>query len=205
MKIKDKRIMKKLISFCLIAALCVSISLIMSSCAHLPGIDRVDRIEFSASDWGNYAAISAYDKSGNILWNYETPEYEPTELPRVSEIGRKDKNYYFIQDGTVVALNAKTGKKVWENSDFDGSGTGIALGEDAIYLCGYYGPDFYAISYDGKTLTRIDHFDKNYFWASKIEILGEQAAVYLYGGTGDDTQPKVFYVDLNNYQYSTKR
>jgi len=169
----------------------------------MPSQEIVAEIEFDATDFGNYAMITAYGQNGDTLWSYETPQYEPAELTRVSEIGQKNDRYYFIQDSVVVALDIQTGAVVWENSDFGGSGTGVALGSEAIYLCGQYGPDFYAISYDGVTLTKIEEFDPNYFWASEIELLDEQAAVYLHGGTEDYNTPKVFYVDLETYGVST--
>ncbi len=164
----------------------------------------VVNIEFDATDWGNYAIITAYDENDDVVWIFETPQYEPTELPRVSEIGEKEDKYYFIQDRTVIALDIQTGTIVWENNDFGGSGTGVALGENAIYLCGQYGPDFYAISYDGNTLVRIEQLDPNYYWASEIELLDRQAAIYLHGGTEDYNSPKVFYIDLETYDVSTE-
>lgn len=163
----------------------------------------VASIEFEVTDWGNYAKITAYSENNDTVWVYETPQYEPTELPRVSEIGEKDDKYYFIQDRTVMALDIQTGTIVWENNDFGGSRTGVALGENAIYLCGQYGPDFYAISYDGNTLARIEQLDPNYYWASEIELLDRQAAIYLHGGTDDCNIPMVFFVDLETYSVST--
>lgn len=168
-----------------------------------PPIQTVCDIKFDASDWENYATITAYDQDGAVVWEYKTLEYEETELARVSEIGRKDEMYYFIEDRAVIALDAQTGALVWKNDDFGGSGTGIALGEDAIYICGQYGPDFYAISYDGKTLSKIQEFDEEYCWASEIEILGDRAAVYMRGGTIDYDTPQIFYVDLRTYDVTT--
>lgn len=163
----------------------------------------IKSIEFSVSDWGNHATITAYVENGDSAWIYETPQFEPTELPRVSEIGRKDNRYYLVQDGAVIALDLQSGNIVWKNEDFGGSGTGIALGENAIYLCGQYGPDFYAISYDGVTLSRIESFDPEYYWASEIELSDKQATVYLHGGTEDYNNPKLFFVDLETYAVGT--
>jgi len=150
------------------------------------------------------ATITAYDENKNVIWEYNTPEYQETELPRVSEIGQINDMYVFIQDGSIIALDVQTGNTIWENSDFGGSGTGVAVGENAIYLCGQYGPDFYAISYDGDTLKKIDSFDENYYWATEIEVSGTQAAVYLHGGNVNDyDSPQIFYVDLNTYKFAT--
>lgn len=165
----------------------------------------VDDIEF-VSEYTNesmiYAIITAYSSTGEVVWSYKTPEYEATQLDRVSEIGCKDDRYYFVQDSSIVAMDVQTGNIIWQNGDFVGAGTASAFGKDAIYLCGELGPDFYAISYDGKTLSRIERLNEKYYWASEIELVGEQAAVYLHGGTQDYDTPKVYYVNLNNYEIS---
>lgn len=167
-------------------------------------VSNIDHIKFNSMDWDSYAKIYAYNKNGDIVWEYTTPKYEPTELVRVSEIGQRDNMYFFIQGGSVVALDVSTGKIIWENNDFGGASPSVALGEKAIYMCGYYGPDFYAISYDGKTLYRIDDFDQDsYWWAGKIEIIEKDAVVYLYGSSNGylGEEPKTFYVDLNTYDF----
>lgn len=129
-----------------------------------------------------YAIVTAYDNAGNIVWQYETEKYRETELPQICEIGLKEDRFYFTESGTVVALDAQTGAVVWKNNDFGGAMISSAFGNNAIYICGYYGPDFFAISYDGATLKRIDSFDPQYYWASKIELLPGSIVVYLEGG-----------------------
>lgn len=71
-------------------------------------------------------------------------------------------------------------------------------------MCGYYGPDFCAISYDGITLERIEQLDERYFWASEIKLLDNQAAVYLYGGTPNYNIPQIYYIDLDTYEVGTE-
>ncbi len=159
----------------------------------------ITNIEFNEADWGDSAIITAYSEDGDIVWKYETPQYEPAELSSVSEIGQKNDKYYFVQGGDVVALDIQTGDIIWENSDFGGGGGSSALGENAIYLCGYYGPDFYAVSYDGDTLTHIEHFTPDSGWAYEIKILDGKAAVYC-----DLPENMVFYVDLETYQAGTE-
>ena len=170
-------------------------------------LNVVESITFSSyyGELGTIGAtITGYDGNKNVIWEYNTPEYQETELPRVSEIGQIDSMYLFVQDRSIIALDVQTGNTIWENSDFGGSGTGVAFGPNAIYLCGQYGPDFYAISYAGETLARIDSFDENYYWATEIEVVGAQAAVYLHGGNVKDyNSPQIFYVDLSTYEFTT--
>lgn len=201
MKVLDMCFKKKLVLSFLIAAFCITICAVLSNDVY--AANSVEQIDFNSTERGNQANIVAYDHSGNIIWEYSTPEYDPTELPRVSEIGQRSDKFYFVQDGSIIALNVETGVIEWENNDFQGSGTAVAFGEDAIYLSGYYGPDFFAVSIDGETLARIDKFDENYFWASDIEVDGNQATVYLEGSVDGLTTPHVFYVDLNTFEYSS--
>ena len=42
---------------------------------HLP-IQTVCDIKFDASDWENYATITAYDQAGAFVWVYKTLEYD---------------------------------------------------------------------------------------------------------------------------------
>lgn len=162
----------------------------------------VEKIELTCtySGFDESAVITAYDAAGNTVWSHETQEYGTTELEAIVEFGQKDGCYYYVEDTTVVCLDVQTGTCLWENHDFAGRGASFAFGDSALYLCGYYGPDFFVVSYTGETLTRIEHFDPNYFWASGIELQGEQAIVNLYGGIERNDDPILFYVDLDTYE-----
>lgn len=171
----------------------------------------VERIELTReidrdvpSGGGEYAVITGYDAEGNAVWSVETPRFVMTELTSVIELGQRDGRYYYVEDTTVVCLDAQTGTRLWENSDFAGRAEGFAFGDSALYLCGYYGPDFFAVSYTGETLTRIEQFDPNYYWASEIELRGDQALVYLHGGTPNYDDPMIFCVDLHTYAVSSE-
>ncbi len=150
------------------------------------------------------ATVTAYTDAGDVLWSYKTPEYEMTELDRTGEIGWKADGYYLVEDGAVVSLDARTGEVLWRNDDFGGAGTASAFGDDAIYLCGYYGPDFYAVGYDGTTRKRIETFDPDYYWASRIELSDGKAVVYLDGGAAEEGQAKAFTVDLETFSASAE-
>lgn len=148
------------------------------------------------------AVITAYDKNGGVMWTKQTGKYD-LMLDNVSEMGLHGEMYYYVEDKAVIALDARTGEKLWENKDFGGADALCAMGGNAMYLCGYFGPDFYAISYDGKTLTKIDHFSNDYQWPFKIEISGNQAIVHMRSGPEGDSADFdfPFYVDLTNYTF----
>lgn len=173
----------------------------------LPLVDKIELVIKTQYDTTpemsyEYATISAYSDTGDIVWSYETPKYVMTEMTAVVEIGQRGNSYYFVENTSVVCIDVQSGAIQWKNDDYAGRATSFAFGENAIYLCGQYGPDFYAISYDGTSLAKIEQFSPEYYWASKIELLVGVAAVYLYGGTEDYDIPMVYYVDLETFDYS---
>lgn len=170
-----------------------------------PEQSAVERIELTRVPSGGdeYAVITGYDAVENTVWSFETPRFVMTEMTSVVELGQRDDRYYYVENTTVVCLDVQTGTRLWENSDYAGRATGFAFGDSALYLCGQYGPDFFAVSYTGETLARIEQFDPNYYWASEIELRGEQALVYLHGGTPNYDDPMIFCVDLHTYAVSS--
>lgn len=170
-----------------------------------PEQSAVERIELTRVPSGvdEYAVITGYDAAENTVWSFETPRFGVTEMISVVELGQRGDRYYYVENTTVVCLDAQTGTRLWENSDYAGRATGFAFGDSALYLCGQYGPDFFAVSYTGETLARIEQFDPNYYWASEIELRGDQALVYLYGGTPNYDDPMIFCVDLHTYAVSS--
>ena len=170
-----------------------------------PEQSAVERIELTRVPSGGdeYAVITGYDAAENTVWSFETPRFVMTEMISVVELGQRGDRYYYVENTTVVCLDVQTGTRLWENSDYAGRATGFAFGDSALYLCGQYGPDFFAVSYTGETLAKIEQFDPNYYWASEIELRGEQALVYLHGGTPNYDDPMIFCVDLHTYAVSS--
>lgn len=170
-----------------------------------PEQSAVERIELTRVPSGvdEYAVITGYDAAENTVWSFETPRFGVTEMISVVELGQRGDRYYYVENTTVVCLDVQTGTRLWANSDYAGRATGFAFGDSALYLCGQYGPDFFAVSYTGETLARIEQFDPNYYWASEIELRGDQALVYLYGGTPNYDDPMIFCVDLHTYAVSS--
>lgn len=175
------------------------------SAATEPEQAAVEKIELTRVPSGGdeYAVITGYDAAENTVWSFETTRFGVTEMISVVELGQRGDRYYYVENTTVVCLDVQTGTRLWENSDYAGRATGFAFGDSALYLCGQYGPDFFAVSYTGETLARIEQFDPNYYWASEIELRGEQALVYLHGGTPNYDDPMIFCVDLHTYAVSS--
>ncbi|MCD8154957.1 MAG: hypothetical protein LUF78_09795 [Clostridiales bacterium] len=161
-------------------------------------------IEEVLVDSGSYvyqAVLTGHDSAGATVWTYTTESYYQAQLTAVYEIGIKDDAYYFVESGTVTALNLSAGEVLWKNSEFGGSG-GTCMGENGIYLTGYLNPDFFAVSYSGETLKKIDVFDEQYFWAYNVEQKDENTLwVYMEGSLNEGTAESVFSVDLTTWEY----
>ena len=148
-----------------------------------------------------YATISGLDKTGATVWTYETGHYEAAQLDRVSEIGVNGTQYSFVEGGAVVTLRLSDGSLLWKNSEFAGSGTGVDFGDDGtIYLCGYLGPDFFAVDANGKTLCRIESFSPDYGWAYDVEYDGDQVLVAM--EMTPSGEHEIISVSLPDYSYT---
>lgn len=124
--------------------------------------------------------ITGLDSQGNPVWVYETEAYGQTELDRVSEIGILDSRYYFVEGGTVKTLDLGDGTVCWENKEFGGASPAYVFGDEKeLYLCGYYGPDFFAVDFMGNSLVRVEEFESGSAWPYEMEYDGDSVTVYM--------------------------
>ena len=146
--------------------------------------------EYKTSDSQEYATLTGFDPDGNAVWSWDTDRYEMAQLERVSDIGQWQDRYYYVEDCAVVAVDAASGEILWRNGDFGGCPAGLdasLIDEDGtLYLCGFFGPDFFAVDADGNTLKQIDSFDEDYYWAYKLTKDGSIITVHLSGGPEGD-------------------
>lgn len=165
---------------------------------------RVTWVEFAKSRDSGFesAVIRGLDSSGYPVWTYSSKSYMETELDQVAGIGMREDAYYFVESGVVYAVDMQTGKLKWENADFGGASPSSAFtNEGTLLLSGFYGPDFFAVSLEGKTLANINMFDDDYLWADDITVDRGRAIVHFEMGPGQNESGYNFYVNLNDWSY----
>ncbi len=84
------------------------------------------------------ATVTGYDDAGQVVWTYETVDYDMTELERVVEIGVFEDRYYLLEGGSIVALRVSDGEVLWMNSEFCGASPSFDfLSNGTLCICGY--------------------------------------------------------------------
>lgn len=147
-----------------------------------------------------YAVITGVDSKGKTVWQHTTGQYDMAQLERVQEIGTYQKTYLYNESGVITALDVETGAVKWRNKDFGGGQISYYIDDDGtLYICGYLGPDFCAIDANGKTLCRIESFNRNYCWASAIKKESKDIVCVGLEGPRMGTH---FYVNLKDFSYS---
>lgn len=149
------------------------------------------------------AIIKGLDEKNNVIWTYKTKEYACTELDRVNEIGIKNNKYYFVEDRVVTTLNLSDGSVLWKNEDFGGSSSAYTFDEKGtLYLCGYYGPHLFIVDKNGKTMHKVDSFENDYMWPSKIKYESNKITITFDNSPSGNEADCI--VDLKDYSYHFK-
>lgn len=161
-----------------------------------------EKVVFHRQDREDYeqVTITGFSQQGVEVWNYTTDKYMKTELERITEIGQYNDRYYLAEAGTLHVFNVPDGSTLWTNSDFQGTATDYVFGEDgSLYICGYYGPDLFAVGPGGNTLNRTSSFSNEYQRPYQI-TLGEGQLAITY-----ETAPatnNIVYINLSDYSSS---
>lgn len=142
-----------------------------------------------------FTGVSA---GGQELWKrIFTTDYR-TELTLIQPIGVWQDRYYLNHNGTVVCLRLSDGETLWENGDFGGASISGLIDErnGNVYLCGWYGPDFFACDSEGKTLSHFESATESCWWPSDMAWNGPDELVIYY----HSEEPALpYYVDLRDF------
>ncbi len=165
--------------------------------------ELIVKLEEEQEEYCEFAIIMGMDSAGEPQWTHVTDRYPCTQVSRVEEVLCTQDQYVFVEDGTLVTLDMATGKILWKNSEFGGSGAWGTEGNDGnLYFCGYMGPVFFATDREGNTLSRIASVGQEYGWAHDIRMEGDKIAITLDLGPEDRYTPEGFVVYVDPVDYS---
>ena len=157
---------------------------------HVGETTEIEHVEFTGVSAG-----------GQELWKrIFTTDYR-TELTLIQPIGAWQDRYYLNHNGTVVCLRLSDGETLWENGDFGGASISGLIDErnGNVYLCGWYGPDFFACDSEGKTLSHFESATESCWWPSDMAWNGPDELVIWY----HSEEPALpYYVDLRDFSIS---
>ena len=141
-----------------------------------------DTVSFSHKfeDEKEYAVITGYADEDE-LWEVETGRYGASQVDRVQEIGVANDQYYYIEDGDVVALSLLDGSELWRNTEFHGAlGDFVFDNYGLLYLCGYFGPDIFVLNQDGRTVDSRASLRDGFIWPYDIRFIEEGGLLITY-------------------------
>ena len=170
-----------------------------------PPVDahEVERVAFDRRDDGQaeHVLLTGVAANGEAVWQKEYGTEYRTELTLIEEIGVWQDRYYFNDHGTVVCLRLADGETLWENEGFGGASISSQIDprDGRVYLCGWYGPDFYACSCEGQTLANYRTVAEGFYWPSDMTWAGSDELVVYYRGGAAMEIALPFYVQLSDY------
>ncbi len=170
----------------------------------VPAPDAVEvQVHYGETTEIEHVEFSGVTAGGQELWKrLYTTDYR-TELTLIQPIGAWRDRYYLNSNGTVVCLSLADGSELWSNEDFHGASISSLIDErnGNVYLCGYYGPDFFACDSEGKTLASLPAVSNDYYWPTDMRWAGPDRLVITYtGGMDSYPTPDVpYYIDLKDF------
>ena len=177
-------------------------------CTEPPESQPAVRVEMTREDNGSRnekVCVSGLDASDTTVWEREFATEYRTELTLIEEIGLWQDRYYLNHNGTVVCLNLADGTTKWENDEFHGASISSQIDprNGNVYLCGYYGPDFFACDKEGQTLSQYPNAVEGYYWPNGMVFRGEDELIIYYdGGPGTMDIAMPYTVNLKDFSVS---
>ena len=147
--------------------------------------------------------IVGLDENGKQMWTHLSDvKYELYQYARLKTVGYVNDKYYYSDDGSLIILNAATGKVVKEIANTGATITDCYVGADGtLYLCNHLGPYFVELSSDGKFEHAIEDFGE-YAWAHDIYKEGDCVYVACQLGPNYCGKDFIFEISLKDYSYT---
>ncbi len=160
-----------------------AVGFILGFCIAANAADPKITMDIKYGDFYEYSTLTCKNRTnGSLMWSKNLDPLPATELTRSQFIGINNGYAYVLHGGTVMLLDPETGAVKKENTDFGGaSALWVFSSTGKLYMCGYYGPDFYVIDKDGKTVSRVENIDSRYYWPESMKFSTGNNLVITYG------------------------
>ncbi len=153
-------------------------------------------LKYDEATYQQYATVVCHGDKGSY-WEYETDKYEVGQSSNLEVVEATPYCLYINEGGTLTALNIADGKVLWQNSDYQGSGSIGAFDErDNLYVTAYEGPALMIIDPNGNTLCKVGQF-ADYFWPYDMYIEDDMLTIHF-----DSEDNATVTMDINDYSYS---
>ena len=152
---------------------------------------------------GEKVRFEGQDGSGAVIWQRTETTRGRTELTLIEEIGLWEDRYYYTREGSVCCLRLSDGLLLWENDEFGGASISSLIDRrnGNVYLCGWYGPDFFACSENGETLCKYTS-SGDFYWPSDMNWRDADSLVIYWSGGAGLEMALPYYIDLTDFSLS---
>lgn len=169
---------------------------------------------------GSTKTIIAENDQGYELWKRTYSGSDTAS--HVYRIGENGGRYYYLESGTVVALDAKSGNELWRSSEFmseknisEAKSSGLNLNADPLsavstfdsegnlYLGGVVSPQLCVLSPDGRVIAKVDTLNPRYQKTEGLWWRPDGTLLIKYAFLDRDYAPVLVSFNLTAYGVTT--
>jgi len=153
-------------------------------------------VKYDETTYKEYATIICQGDKGTY-WTYETDKYEVGQSSAVELLESPADRIFLNEGGTITAINITDGKVLWQNSEYQGSGSVCTMDEnDNLYVAGYEYPGLMIIDANGQTICRAEQFG-DYFWPYEMSVEDNMLTILF-----DSEDNAKVVMDIRDHSYT---
>lgn len=144
------------------------------------------------------ATIYGKNKSGKIIWKYNTSVQTLTELDKF-EVFVNGKYAYIFDYTTLIKVRIRDGKKIWKAKKVIPAQRAICFDSKGnIYMSGFYDTRVYKVSSKGKIVWKTNFKKTSLFWPYKMKYNKGVIKVYCDASLKDESIHHFLYINASN-------
>ena len=150
----------------------------------------------SAENASHYMTVTGVNKNSKEIWNYKTDKVFVDQNDNLEYFKTRNNIVYLNVNGMIIALDKQTGKELWTNTEYRGSGSKYTIDEDNnLYLTSSFSPILFIVNEEGFTIRNIRTLNIDELsWPDNIKIEGSERIVITY--------PKIINEEELNFKVS---